>query len=541
MALAGAEAFREINRQNEEKRLLGLARQRWLSGDLSYLIRGYGQDPPEGKRWAQLEMYRWAKGWKASNPRKNGPLILWCRRRGGKSFMSLVILLERMLTMPNTHHLYLAPFGWQCDQIVRPSLNMHILPDAPIDLVVRWKRNQIYVQNPWWNDPKAWSFMTIAGVDSDDGNRIRGLPTCETVVVDEARDVENFDYLMESIIPPCFLGSKNPLLLVPTTPPASLECPLVKRYNGKALVEGRSYTFDGEEDAALTEEDIEATLETADINKSSNAYLREIRAQLVQDVSCAVVPEWFQLRKICIVDGYERLERPRFFIPHVQIDAARSVDKTAFLFGYADQDRGLIVVEKTIVVTNPNAYEIGRILLEWEEKIWPESERPAPVRRWGDMLPGQIDDLLRDPILKRELKCPNGILIRPVPKDFDRITGLQLLRSNIGRVRVHADGCHDLIYQLDVGTVRFDKAHKRVDFVRTSDLGHLDAVAALRDMVKVLKVRFPQNLPKPDDLRDPNTLYPPGYQPPPISVLGVTRGHGLVTRQQEVYRNGRTA
>lgn len=523
----------------EVKRLLAERRERWLSGDLRYLLRGFGKPSPPGKAWPQIQMYDWTHSWKAANPDRRGPLIIWCRRRAGKSTFRLICHLENMIREPDRHQHYIAPYGHQCDEIARPIIEW-ALRDAPVDLLYRWRRNTLFVQNPRWKAKKAWNRLMLLGSDSNKGDKMRGLPSASEVTLDEARDMENFDYLMESLMPHVFTGQKDPLLCIITTPPPNLECSLVKRYHAKAINDGRVLQIRGSADASFSEKEAQDILEMADISPSSAAYQREVEAELVPDLSVAVVPEWHDLKDLCIVNGQRPYFRPKFFIPQVEIDAAYSCDKLAILWGYIDQENHLIVVERSFVGDRMNTRDLLTVALRTEKELWPELAGTARVRRRMDGPGQQIDDLYRDSGLRRDFGLPHGYYVTPIDRAYDRMSALQKLRSNIGRVRIHDPGAKDLIYQLNFGTVKYSKDHKKIDFVRTSELGHLDAVAALRNLVHYARLNFPLNAPIPPNPRDPQTQIEAGYRFPRINVGQVTFDQGLVMHNNRgLYENGR--
>jgi len=53
------------------------------------------------RRHAQLQCYEFTNSWKAAHPDEAGPIVWNCHRGMGKSFLGLLMCVERCLRLPN--------------------------------------------------------------------------------------------------------------------------------------------------------------------------------------------------------------------------------------------------------------------------------------------------------------------------------------------------------------------------------------------------------------------------------------------------------
>ena len=461
-----------------------------FAGNLGYLVRQGGQK----------QLYDSIKQWKVNHPEKYGPYVALCHRRLGKSTCSALLGVERCLAEPNMNVTFLAPLQNQCDRIVRPILRK-VMKDIPPEIKVKWRLNQISFNNPRWKDKKALSTFQYLGADKDDGNHLRGCPSQNLVIIDEAGMCANLTTLVEDVLIYVFQGMKDPLLLMISTPPASLDHDLVTKYIPLAQREGNYLVIGASQNCMFSEADEKAILDATGGTKESIHWQREAECQLVQDPTLSTVPEYAKARPVIEVEEHER---PPFFFPILCADMGWE-DHTALLGGYIDFQKQLLIIEGEVLMRRATTREFADAVVAMEARLF--HGIPEPVRRFADGTPQQLDDLWRE----------HRLQFIEVER-YDRLGALARLRTLIKEHRVRlCEGTRQLRYQLLTGLVT-----KEGKLCRTESLGHQDATAALIYMARMAPwLTNPFPIPQvPSD-----RFSPPGYVPecPPPAPTDANR------------------
>ena len=414
---------------------------------------------------AQTSLYRFTHEWKKANPDQPGPLVFMCHRRLGKSWLLALMCIERCLSAPNQEVKYGAPTLIMCRDIIRPLVES-ILESCPWQLRPERRGLEYYFKNPAWGKPSARSVLKLIGCNVDQGNRLRGQ-AADLVVLDEVRDIKNLDYVVRDVVGPQFVGRSNPLLVLISTPPRSMDHDLTKPqgFLEESEKEGRykcvPITLNGD----WTERD-DKLMERMLGGKNTNAWKREALCELVSDETALIVPEFIQEqadgRKIeqdIVVGMYPR---PKRYSPMVAMDTGWN-DRTAVCFAYVDFPAQLLVFERTIVFRYKTTGEVADQIRKVEEELW--KDNPGGTRRFADALPQQIADLRSD----------HKLSFQPVQKQskHDQDSTIATFRDGIlnKQVRILRESNQSLIYQLRNGVWN----DARTDFERTEGLGHWDA------------------------------------------------------------------
>src|SRR5207249_2295362 len=95
----------------------------WRQGRLAHLLR------PHGQRRA----YEFIRTWNETRPDDMGPLVLNCHRRMGKSFLLVLVAIERCLRASNQVVRYGSPTFVQTAEIVEPLIRQ-VLETCPKEL-----------------------------------------------------------------------------------------------------------------------------------------------------------------------------------------------------------------------------------------------------------------------------------------------------------------------------------------------------------------------------------------------------------------------
>lgn len=475
----------------------------WYGGRLRYLI---AQKRPH----AQLSLYDWIHEWKREHPADPGPLCLTTRRRLGKSFLSGTFTIERALALPNQVIKIGAPLYKQVREVFRSTFRK-VLADCPRRLLPEVSGYTYTFRNPAWRDRWAQSEITLAGVNIERGDRLRGNE-CDLCILDEARNMLDVLYVQNDIIMPMFLERELPLLLYTTTMPRTLAHDYFEIWK-QARREGRSKLFRVADLARdpLTppheEEDLDwkpahEHLVLKNISKASATWRREYLCEEVSDPEAQIIPEFLEAKAEVIYEGEDYCDahrgRPAFF----QVTCGGDLgweDYTAFVWAFHDFDEDLIVIEDELVRNRTTPKEIAKAMREIEKARYPEQYTSRRIVRYADA----------DALTLAGLTLDERMPILPAEK-WDRDSAIAKVRTRFSerKIRINAR-CKELLYQLEHGI--WDD--RRKEFIRSQTLGHCDALAALIYLVRMLNIhRNPRpkgGLPP----TDPNKHYPP-WDPP---------------------------
>ena len=444
------ETFHELVRHKPEalERMQAAGRRLlWLRGNLRHMTR------PHGQRTLYDAAYRHMKRY----PSRLEPLMWLCHRRMGKSFLLLLMCFERALKVPGAQVKYACATRSQVRDIVDPMIG-YILSNMPGKVIFRREQHNLYFRMPEWS-MHIESRVQFIGLDYKQGDLLRG-PACDLCAIDEARDIQVLKYVVKEVLTSQFIGRDNPLLIMASTPPESMEHPFVSHYCERGFARNTTYVIPASKNGDWSEADEEMVVEELG-GKDSLAYRREIECELIGDTSKLVIAEFAECESYVVKEG--RIDPPEYYIPYVALDTGW-IDHCGCLFAFVDFERQKLCIVGEIF---EQYLTIGRLA----EKIHDMfrdlfSEKCRARSRWvADC------DLQQLETLRREHDCPF------IPADrHDKEASLAAYRTSLleARIEIEAFSCPQTIRQHRYGV--YNK--RRTGFQRSETMGHLDLISA---------------------------------------------------------------
>lgn len=200
----------------------------------------------------------------------------------------------------------------------------------------------------------------------------------------------------------------------------------------------------------------------------SDSYQREYKCNRVPPKDKLVIPEASEHN-----DWVGKQVRPDYFQPRIMMDLGLQ-DNHVTLFYYVDFVKQRLIIEKEYI-TN---YETTKNIAEKLKEIEKELGYKKPVR-FGDNQLQQLFDLCHSyqydvfPIVK----AVKG------EQSSDGWVNSTINELRIGtrqrKILIDPDGCPSLVRQMKYGIWKVNAEGQRVDFQRTKEFGHLDALKAL--------------------------------------------------------------
>jgi hypothetical protein len=378
---------------------------------------------------------------------------------------------------------YAAPTAKALRKIIRPLMTK-ILRDCPDEL-----RPQYLSAEGMYKFPNG-SEIHLAGVNGGHADDLRGT-ACDLFIVDEARDVDDLDYLVHDVAMPQFLDPdgnvvKGRRLLIASSAASSPDHPFATMC-ADAEVEG-NYSeydiFDGQyplevirmflEEDGVDKEDIEKLFQGDYTAIKSATVKREYLNMAVVDEERAIVPEWKEEYEI----EWDAAQDPnidplyQFWHKYEFLDIGVQVDKTVCLFGYYNflEARLYIMHEVDVSGSKTTTDLIYKAITDKEKEIG-----------YSDVYRRVADN--SHPLLLNDLSA-KGVPFAATDKEkLHEMVGELRVWTKAGRVRIHKR-CKQAIGCMRSGI--WDA--KRKEFERSKVLGHYDALAALIYGVRNLDV-----------------------------------------------------
>jgi len=424
----------------------------------------------------------WSKGiltWKLTpvqkdlyNSYKNAKLktIVWsASRRIGKSYALCTIAIEKCIQKPNCIIKYIAPTQKQVKSIIKPIFK-EVLKDCPKELRPKFKpADNVYAF------PNG-SEVQLAGTDAGHAEGLRG-GNSDLCIVDEAGFCDDLRYIVQSILIPTTTTTRGKIILS-STPPKTPDHEFndyIKsaKYKGNYV---KKTIYDGL-GGKITQEYIDDIIEEYG-GVTSIEFRREYLCEDIIDDEHSVVAEFDKdVQEICIREW----KRPPFCDRYVGGDIGFK-DFTVFLFGYYDFRMAKVVIEDELVMrgTKMNTEALANEIKKKESGLWsnPQTgEVQAPYLRVCD----------NNLIVINDLRTLHGITFQPTAKD-DADAALNNMKVMIKQRKIIINPrCKTLIFHLQNAVW----AKNRKTYARAPDMGHYDAVDALKYFVR--NIHFSKN------------------------------------------------
>ena len=378
-------------------------------------------------------------------------------RRSGKSYSLCVMSIEQCLRKPNSIVKFLSPTKKQVERNIRPLMTQ-ILESCPEDL-----RPELKSKDDIYYFPNG-SEIQMAGSEMGNIDSLRG-GYAHICVIDEAQDVTNLSYAINSVLLPTTATTKGKILLA-GTPPTSYDHEFIT-YVEKAEIQGSLIRRTWKDNPRIDIKEMTFQAESMG-GFNSESFRREFCCEIIPDSQRMVIPEFTEDKQKDLVKEWPR---PPFYVPVTSMDLGFR-DWTFVVFGYFDFRADKLIIEDEIVLKGNELYlkTFGEDILKKEEELWVAdiTKEVIPVKK-------RVSD--HDLIVINELKknTKNRLLFEPADKN-DRMAGINFIRNLIksDKLIIHPR-CKYLIHHLK--NAKWDK--HRDKFLRCPEGSHYDGVAAL--------------------------------------------------------------
>jgi frataxin-like iron-binding protein CyaY len=406
-----------------------------------------------------------------------------CTRRFGKSSFGLFLLSEFCIQKPGSRAGFYAPVKEGLRDYIVPLIEK-VFADCPEDL------------KPTLDSTLTLTFPNGSTIifrgSNNQQHRLRRGVDLDIAFIDEARDVDDLDNLVDSVIMPALFNSGGPLL-ISSTPADTEDHPLHEIMQGLEKLGAmiRFTIWDANrydpEDFPLAK--IEAwKKETQD----DVAWQREYEAKWVKDPTKIAVPEWDkQFSALADVRIAVLREEPTFQFWHKYAGLDSGVqDKTAGLLGFYCYSDARLYIEDEFALQGSEV-RTDRISDEFknrERDLCYQAHHDRSKQEYGQQLQHQrmfrrVSDN-NNLILINDLNSVYGLDFVPTSKD-ELAAMINKTREWVknGRIWVHPR-CKELLGCL--ANAIWDK--KREKLAKSKVYGHFDALMALVYLVRNVDV-----------------------------------------------------
>lgn len=407
---------------------LQVRQELWKRGELSFLLHK-----------AQRIIYGDLKGL----PSGVREVLLFCARRFGKSFLGVILALEDALKNPGVQVAIVGPTFKQTKSIVTPLMNK-ILESAPEGLVTQHKSTSV------WNVSNGSSVM-LGGFDTIlEG--MRGLEI-HSIYLEETglatADLEEYFYLLYSVLFPTMMHSRGRLTHL-TTPARVPDHPLHTETLLKCERNSAFHKYTIRQNPLLSEAEIEAEIDQLG-GPDSISTRRELFCEIVRDESVTVVPQFDEKVHVSASPlDYEHVS--------VQIsgDLGYTNDLSVFhLMGYSHAIGKVLILGERMFPAKTATTDIVAGLADWQELT-----KRAVVDIQGNT--------------RTDMSTMGFATSAPIKDKFEPT--VSYIRDQFYRNNILIDPSCTLLIQ----TLRSQSFNKqRNDYLRTSTLGHADALMSL--------------------------------------------------------------
>jgi hypothetical protein len=428
-------------------------RAAWQIGELGYRLR----EVQRLIRQETIEAYA-----------KSIKFYIECCRRVGKSTYGLLWLTEDCIKNPGCVNAFFAP--------VKEGLKDYITPIIA----------QTFSDCPDGMRPTIDAGLTLTfpngskiifrGSNNQQHRTKRGN-AFRRVFIDEGRDVDDLDNLLESVVIPSLFSTEGRVLISST--PADTEDHPLHAIKQQAEREGWYFHCDIYEAAKTDPIDFPAERieqwkrETTD----PIAWDREYMALWVKDPTKVIIPEW----DAAYIQTIQHDEYFLYYQKYVAMDLGVR-DKTAAIFGYYDFKRAKLIIEDEFALKDSEVLtdNIARRVKEAEVALGYQltHERSDRLQIHERVFRRVADN--NNPLLIQDLDAKYGLNFFPTRKD-ELPAMINALREWVkdGRIIV-APSCKELAGCL--ANAIWDKNKK--ELARSKTYGHFDALMALVYLVR---------------------------------------------------------
>lgn len=407
---------------------------------------------------------------------------LYCSRKTGKTFTTILIAAEMCIKEPNVIVRYAMSTLKTAKEVLLPILEeiRNILPTeffpkiTVSDMTAKFKNG---------------SQIKICGSNKEATESARG-PRANLVICDEIPSWDLYaEYMVTGILIPQGTTIKNFKIIYAGTPPDSMEGYFIQSIYPKLLSRKVLVSIDIDENPLLTPNMIERIVDFYPLGRDDPNFRREHKLELIPNNTHRLTPEFNELEHTyfiekdkCIDYGEQRI--PQLYQCFISADTA-TVDNTAILCGYFDHHNQKLVIEKEFVKNNINLTEIAVELHALKDEYIQychEGEKNLKV----------IIDAFS--LEKKEFREIHGIQhVNPLKgKVEDNIAHLRSAFEN-NKIEINVK-CERLIWELKNCVWKMTiNENKQIE--RNSQQKHGDAIMALTYMLRAVNWRYrPDNV-----------------------------------------------
>lgn len=370
-------------------------------------------------------------------------------RQIGKSYWACVYALEYLIKHPGKIARIVGPTLEQCHDLVQDNL-VKIMEDAPKGFIIRRKS-----ELRW--DLANGSSLRLGGLKRAHVDSSRG-GTCNLCIFEECGfvDSESFNYGVNSVLGPMLLRGKGREVFI-STPSAEPDHPLHTIIKPQCEEIGSFFAYTVFDSPSITSEMIDEAARRCG-GENTEAFRREYLAEIVRSESLMVVP-WS-------ANVVQEFNCPKEYKWCVTADWGGVRDKSvALLHSYDYMSDRDIILDEMVFDANTSTRNIVTGIQTMIAK------NGVHVERFYADVPGQVQVDLAETYK----------LVVAIPPKGDWLGGVQTMAARMGANKIHIHPqCKFLIKSCKNGM--FNKT--RTDFLRSEDLGHCDALAALMYSLK---------------------------------------------------------
>ena len=324
------------------------------------------------------------------------------------------------------------------------------------------------------------SQIQLAGTDGKHYKRLRGQKS-QLVLIDEAGFCNDLDDVYGGALFPTTTHTGGKIVMASSIP-EQLDHPFFN-FIERAQFNGRLTEKTIDDNPLLTKEQVDGIAASMG-GRDSLRFRREFMNEIIKDSNTSVIPEYTaELDKEIAIEW----KRPPFYDYYVSMDIGGK-DLTVILFGYFDFVKNKLIIEDEIKfdfqIPGNNLELLTKQILDKEkELLYNEdiNEQRIPYKRVSDINPIAIGEIL---------KYSHGKLSFFNAKKDDKDSAINDLRVRLGGKQIIINPkC--VTARLHLKNVRWNSPTNKEKFARSPDMGHYDAVEALKYMVR--SIQFTKN------------------------------------------------
>ena len=388
--------------------------------------------------------------------------LLYTSRQFGKTHSAVIYAISHCIKTPKRMARLIYPTLKLSREVAVPKLN-DICDLLPPDVKPVFRRADLEFVFP------NGSVIKLGGADPAAADNNRGNFST-LIVLDEAGffDENTFVYLIFSVLFPQTTHYPDAQIVAVTTPPASITHPLLIKYSPLAKRANAFMTATIYENPMLSKDQITNLMEGVG-GENSNAWKREYLAELVQDNSARVVPEYSANNfKTYEIPKTDITFTPAEFLGVICVDyGVSSRDLTAVTASVFDWVNQKMVVVKEATLHAPGLRQTAEVIRHFESSLK------------ADFRCGKVDvivDMFASTAL--EFRTEHGVNFRS-PGKVKLVDMVAAFRSAIEYDKIIITP--DCVKSNDtlLNGLWKKTANAAPTFERTQELGHLDLLACL--------------------------------------------------------------